>query len=55
MEKLTKVERSAIRKLTSKAGKASAKKMTAAQRTARARAAGIASGKARKKNKAGKA
>ena len=53
MEKLTKAEREARRKLASAGGKALAKKLTVKQRKARARAAGIASGKARRK-KAGK-
>lgn len=53
MEKLSKAEREARRKLASEGGKALAKKLTPKQLEARARAAGIASGKARRK-KAGK-
>jgi hypothetical protein len=45
--------KTAIQKLTSKAGKASAAKLTPAQRTARARKAGLARGaKARARAKA---
>jgi len=53
MDKITKAERSALKKITSKAGKASAEKLTPKQLKERARAAGIASGKARRE-KAGK-
>lgn len=54
MEKVTKAVREARRKLASAGGKALAKKLTPTQRKAIARAAGIASGKARRKKKAGK-
>jgi hypothetical protein len=53
MEKLTKAERDALRKIGSRGGKSVSSKLTQAERKAKARAAGIASGKARRK-KAGK-
>lgn len=46
-----KIGKKAIKKLTSRAGKASASKLTPRQRKERARLAGIASGKARRKKK----
>jgi len=53
MKKLTKAEREALRKIGGKGGKNASANLTDAELKARARAAGIASGKARRK-KAGK-
>lgn len=53
MKKLTKAQREALRQIGSIGGKNVSQKMTPAELKARAKAAGIASGKARRK-KAGK-
>jgi len=53
MERLTSKERSALRKIGSKGGKTASGNLTPEERKAKARAAGLASGKARRM-KAGK-
>jgi hypothetical protein len=49
MKRMTPAEKEALRKVGSEGGKAAADKLTPEERKARAKAAGIASGKARKK------
>jgi hypothetical protein len=53
MDKLTKAERDALSAIGKRGGKSGSRKLSKAQRKERARLAGIASGKARRK-KAGK-